>query len=212
MRTTGEKSGDFMAKNDVKKIETEYTEEIEKKPGFFQKIFFWFLIPVLFTVAILLIIATVTNTNVFQFANKITDSIPFISSDDDIAENTSLSEEKVVKLQAEIQDKEAQIEKLQSEIDKAATENEELLIEQERLQYEIDTLKRTQEENKLEFAAVLDTYKNMSAKSAAPILVQMSEPEALRIMSNLDAEQLSAIFSKMSPADAAKYTELLSQQ
>ncbi|WP_332648416.1 MotE family protein [Lysinibacillus sp. 54212] len=201
-----------MAKNDAKKIENERIDEIEKKPGFFQKLFFWFLIPVLFTVAILLIIATVTNTNVFQFADKVTDSLPFVSSKEDVVENTSLSKEKIVKLQAEIQEKEAQITQLQSEIESASSEKEELVIEQERLLYEIETLKRTQEENKLEFAAVLDTYKNMSAKSAAPILVEMSEPEALRIMSNLDAEQLSAIFSKMSPADAAKFTELLSQQ
>lgn len=201
-----------MAKKEGKKIENEQNEEFEKQPGFFQKLFFWFLIPVLFTVAILLIIATVTNTNVFQFADKITDSLPFISSEDKEVENTSLNEEKVVKLQAEIRDKEAQITKLQSEIDSVTSEKEELVIEQERLQYEIETLKRSQEETKLEFDAVLNTYKNMSAKAAAPILVQMSEPEALRIMSNLDAEQLSAIFTKMSPADAAKYTELLSKQ
>ncbi len=52
----------------------------------------------------------------------------------------------------------------------------------------------------------------MSAKTAAPILVQMSDTESLRIMSSMKPDTLSAIFSKMSPEDAARYTELLSQQ
>ncbi|WP_413365497.1 MotE family protein [Lysinibacillus sp. 3P01SB] len=210
LRITREKLGDVMAKNDVEKLQE--VEEEQNSPGFFQKLFFWFLIPLVFTLAILLIIATFTDTNVFKMADGLKEKIPFISSEEGETENASLSEEKVVKLQAEIQEKEAEIEKLQEEIDSTTTTNEELQTEQERLLYEIEQLKRAQEESQLEFQEILKTFENMSAKTAAPILTEMSDAEALRIMSSMKSDTLAAIFAKMSPADAARYTELLSQQ
>lgn len=167
----------------------------------------------MFTIAILLIVATFTNTNVFQMAKNATDSIPFLSSkEEEIEENSSLSDEKVVQLQAEIQEKEAEITQLQTKIDAAATEKDELLVEQERLLFEIEKLKRDQQATQKEFGEILSTFEKMSAKTAAPILVQMSDTEALRILSNMKPDTLSAIFTKMSPADAARYTELLAQQ
>ncbi|MEK4228734.1 MotE family protein [Solibacillus sp. FSL H8-0538] len=199
-----------MAKKDVENIEIEVEE---KSPGFFKKILYLFLIPLMFTIAILLIVATFTNTNVFQMAKNATDSIPFLSSkEEEIEENSSLSDEKVVQLQAEIQEKEAEITQLQTKIDAAATEKDELLVEQERLLFEIEKLKRDQQATQKEFGEILSTFEKMSAKTAAPILVQMSDTEALRILSNMKPDTLSAIFTKMSPADAARYTELLAQQ
>lgn len=199
-----------MAKNDVDRQEE--LEEEQSRPGFFQKLFYLFVIPLVFTLAILLIIATFTNTNVFKMADSLKEKIPFLTSEEKGTENTSLSEEKVVKLQAEIQEKEAEIDQLQSEIDTTTQANEELEAEKENLQYEIEQLKRTQEESQLEFQEILKTFENMSAKTAAPILTEMSDAEALRIMSSMKSDTLAAIFAKMSPADAARYTELLSQQ
>ncbi|MER2259879.1 MAG: hypothetical protein ABS945_14805, partial [Priestia megaterium] len=142
------------------------------------------------------------------------EKIPFISSDEKegVVENSSLNEQKVVELQAEIQEKEAQISQLQSQIDASATEKEELLTEQERLLFEIEKLQRDQEETKKEFKEILSTFEKMSARKAAPILVEMSDTESVRIMSEMKPDTLSAIFAKMAPADAARYTELLSQQ
>lgn len=199
-----------MAKNDVKQIEEVELEE--KKPGLFQKLFFYFLIPLTFTVAVVLIITYFTNTNVFQIADSIKDKIPFMSSEDEIIENTSLNEERVVSLQAEIQEKEAEINQLQTEIEFATASNEELLLEQERLLNEVEQLKRAQEETQLEFKEILKTYEAMSAKKAAAILTEMSESEALRIMSSMKSDKLTAIFEKMEPANAARYTELLAEQ
>ena len=207
LRTTRKKLGDVMAKNDVKQIEEVELEE--KKPGLFQKLFYYFLIPLTFTVAVVLIITYFTNTNVFQIADSIKDKIPFMSSEDEIIENTSLNEERVVSLHAEIQEKEAEINQLQTEIESATASNEELLLEQERLLNEIEQLKRAQEEAQLEFKEILKTYETMSAKKAAAILTEMTESEALRIMSSMKSNTLTAIFEKMEPADAARYTELL---
>ncbi|MGN7478527.1 MotE family protein [Solibacillus silvestris] len=216
MRITRGKSGDFVAKR-TKKIMEQQVEETEvenKSPGFFKKFFYLFLIPFMFLIAILLIISSVTEYNVFKMADDAVNKIPFINSDEKegVIENSSLNEQKVVELQAEIQDKEAQITQLQSQIESSAAEKDELLAEQERLLFEIEKLKRNQEETQKEFNEILSTFEKMSAKTAAPILVQMSDTESLRIMSSMKPDTLSAIFAKMSPADAARYTELLSQQ
>ncbi len=187
----------------------------EQSPGFFKKFFYLFLIPLMFIIALCLILATVTEYNVFKMADDAIEKIPFIGSSDDgktVVENSSLNEQKVVELQAEIQEKELQITELQSQIDSSATEKEELLAEQERLKFEIEKLKRNQEESQKEFNEILTTFEKMSAKTAAPILVQMSDTESLRILSNMKPDTLSAIFTKMSPEDAARYTELLSQE
>lgn len=215
LHITRRKSGDFVAKRNTEDINNlDEQMDLEKKPpGFFKKFVYLFLIPLMFTIAIILIVTTVTGTNVFKIAGNVTEKIPFMNKDEaGEAENSSLSGEKVVTLQAEIQEKEVQITQLQSQIESAETEKDELLAEQERLQFEIEKLKRDQEETQKEFKEILSTFEKMSAKTAAPILVQMSDTESLRIMSSMKPDTLSAIFTKMSPADAARYTELLSQE
>lgn len=215
LRISRRKSGDCVAKRNKNKMEQQVKEnEVGTQPGFFKKFFYLFLIPFMFLIAILLIITSVTEYNVFKMADVVVEKIPFISSEegDEVIENSLLNEQKVVELQAEVQEKEAQISQLQSQIDSSAIEKEELLVEQERLLFEIEKLKRNQEETQKEFKEILSTFEKMSAKTAAPILVQMSDTESLRIMSSMKADTLSAVFTKMSPADAARYTELLSQQ
>lgn len=216
LRITRGKSGDFVAKRNKNTLEqqVEETDVETKSPGFFKKFFYLFLIPFMFLIAIALIIASVTEYNVFKMADDVVEKIPFINSDEkeDLVENSSLNEQKVVELQAGIQEKEIQITQLQTQIDSSALEKEQLLEEQERLLVEIEKLKRDQEQTQKEFNEILSTFEKMSAKTAAPILVEMSDTESLRIMSSMKPDTLSAIFTKMSPVDAARYTELLSQQ
>lgn len=216
LRITRGKSGDFVAKGNKNKMDQqiEQTDVETKSPGFFKKFFYLFLIPVMFIIAIALIIASVTEYNVFKMADDVVEKIPFINSDEKegIVENSSLNEQKVVELQAGIQEKEIQITQLQTQIESSALEKEQLLEEQERLLFEIEKLKRDQQETQKEFNEILSTFEKMSAKTAAPILVEMSDTESLRIMSSMKPDTLSAIFTKMSPVNAARYTELLSQQ
>lgn len=176
-----------------------------KSPGIFQKLFYLVLIPLMFVIAILLVVATITNTNVFEKASEI---LPFVSQKDDsnASENNS---QKIVELQAQIKEKEAEIEQLQTQLDTAKAENENNQAIQDQLRAQIDELQSSTNSTKKEFDEILSTYENMSAKAAAPILVQMSDDEATRILMNMQPEKLSDILSKMSPADAAHYTELI---
>ncbi|RKQ19795.1 MotE family protein [Ureibacillus endophyticus] len=199
-----------MAKNRIKEqLKIEEIKE-EKSPGIFQKLFYLVLIPLLFVVAILLVIASFTNFNVFEKASELTNSLPFAS--DKKSEEFSLDfDEKIVELEAEIKEKEAEIDQLKSQLDKANLEAENNLAKQQQLQNQIESLEKQQSESKKEFNEILSTFKQMSAKTAAPIIMEMSDDKAIKILSNMDPETLSAILSKMEPKEAARYTELISQ-
>lgn len=212
-RTTRKKLGEVMAKKkEVEAVGMVEAEETEKKLGFFQMLFYWFIIPVAFTLAIVLIIAQFTNTNVFQIVDDAVEKLPFVDSEKEIIESTALNQEKVVELQAQIQEKEAQVTQLQGEVDSATAKNEELEIEIERLKYEIETLQRQQTEVSKDQQEILKTFETMSAKKAAPIILELSDDEAMRILADMKTDTLSAVLTNMPPAEAAKYTELLSKQ
>lgn len=192
-------------------IENEVMEDV-KSPGIFQKLFFWVLIPLLFVIAVLLVIASFTNINVFEKAKELTENLPFVSSQEEPSNsNQIVDSQKVVELQAEIEEKEAQISKLQTQLDSANAKNQEAQTLQEELEYEIQKLKNEQTAAQQEFTEIISAFEKMSPKEAAPILVEMDSSEALRILKQLKAETLSDVLSKMSPADAAKFTEQLTQ-
>lgn len=171
---------------------------------------YWFIIPFLFALALLLIVAQIANINVFEKVKEITSSDQAQTVTKDI--QSERLETRVVSLQAEIQEKEAQIDKLQTEIDNSAKSNEALLLEQQRLLDEIETLKRDQTSTKQEYAEIVSTFEKMSAKAAAPVITKMSDAEALRILTSLKPDTVAKIYEKMTPEDAAKYTELMTKQ
>lgn len=199
-----------MAKEKMNKNKkTNQPIEEEKTPGIFQKLFYLVFIPLLFVIAILLGIASFTNFNVFEKASEL---INTFKSDETSTEETAKNyDQKIVELEAQVKEKEAEIEQLQSQLQSAKDEKQTDEAEKEQLQYEIEKLQREQSESQKEFEDILKSYEEMSAKSAAPIIVEMSDDEALKILSNMQPETLSAILAKMEPADAARYTELLSK-
>lgn len=182
-----------------------------KNTGFFQKLFFWFFIPVLFALAVFLIIAQLTNINIFDGVKNLSSGLTD-SKNETNEENPLVFEERVVTLQAQIQEKEAQIVDLQTQLDSSASEKELYLIEQERLLEEIELLKRQQDDTKRDFDEIISTFEQMSSKSAAPVITNMSDAEALRILTNMKPDILAGILEEITPVEAARYTELMSKQ
>ncbi|MEK4711290.1 MotE family protein [Sporosarcina sp. FSL K6-5500] len=187
--------------------------EQEGKSGSFQKLLLWVLIPLLFTTALVLIIAKFADVNVFDKAKELSGNLPFITEKkvEDPVMGDLILEERVVTMQAEIQEKEAQLFKVQQDLDKSANENEKLLIEQEKLLDEIAVLVRNKDDSKRDFNEIVTTFEQMSAKSSAPVITKMSDAEAMRILTNLKSDTLAAIFEKMTPEDAAKYTTMMTK-
>ena len=187
--------------------------EQEGKSGSFQKLLLWVLIPLLFTTALVLIIAKFADVNVFDKAKELSGNLPFITEKkvEDPVMGDLILEERVVTMQAEIQEKEARLFKVQQDLDKSADENEKLLIEQEKLLDEIAVLIREKDDSKRNFKEIVNTFEKMSAKSSAPVIVKMSDAEAIRILTNLKPDMLASILEKMSPEDAAKYTTMMTK-
>ncbi|MDV6376714.1 hypothetical protein ORD22_00360 [Sporosarcina sp. GW1-11] len=202
-----------MAKS-KKKRKAKEVEVVERKSfGFFQILLAWIIIPLMFTTAVVLIIAKVADVNVFDQAKEWTSKIPFLEEKkpDEKVEGDLILEERVISLQAEIQEKEAQLFEVQNELSQVKDSNETLVIEKEKLNEEIEQLKIEQSESKRDFKEIVSTYEQMSAKSAAPVITEMGDAEAVQILSSLKPATLASILEKMTPEEAAKYTSMLTK-
>ena len=164
-----------------------------KDTSLFQKLLVWTLIPLLFTTMVLLIIAYVTDVNVFDKAKELTQSLPFTDEKqaDDESGDDSIIEERVVDLQAEIQEKEAQLFKLQGDLAKSEDEKKSLLDEQTSLLAQIEALKMEKEDYRRDMKEIISTFEKMSAKSAAPVITNMSDAEAIRILDESETRSSS---------------------
>ena len=85
------------------------------------------------------------------------------------------------------------------------------LDEQTSLLAQIEALKMEKEDYKRDMKEIISTFEKMSAKSAAPVITNMSDAEAIQILTSLKPEVLAPILEKMSPKDAAKYTSLMTK-
>ena len=203
-----------MAKLKKKRVVGESVDRQSKKSiGFFQILLAWIIIPLMFTTAVVLIIAKVADVNVFDQAKEWTSKVPFLEQKetDEKVEGDLILEERVISLQAEIQEKEAQLFEVQDELTQLKDSNETLVIEKEKLNEEIEKLKLAQSESTRDFKEIVTTYEQMSAKSSAPVITKMGDAEAVQILSSLKPATLASILEKMTSEDAAKYTSMLTK-
>ncbi|WP_080846445.1 MotE family protein [Cytobacillus gottheilii] len=189
-------------------------EELEgnhNKTGKFQKFLYWFLIPLLFALAVMLLVLTLLGHNVFQVTKEYGQKIPFLSSLFSEEEISSMEEfeNKVIELEADIKDREARITQLEGQLETKDLDIERAQLEKERLQQEVDELRAIRDENKRAFKDIIKTYETISAKKAAPILTEMDDAEAVRILANVKPDTLAAIMENLDPANAARMTGLL---
>ncbi|MBF4499943.1 hypothetical protein IRY55_01105 [Savagea sp. SN6] len=186
-------------------------EEGKKKPSILKILILWLVVPLLFVSAVLLIVAKVADVNVIDQAKKWTTEVIKGEPDPQLEQPDFSNDEKVVTLQAELQQKDNEIAKVEQQLQMLKEENELLVIEQERLTDEIAKVQNRAEESKKEFKEIIATYEKLSAKNAAPILLAMNEADALKILASLKPDTVAAILEKMEPEQAAKFTTLLSK-
>ena len=186
-------------------------EEGKKKPSILKILILWLVVPLLFVSAVLLIVAKVADVNVIDQAKKWTTEVIKGEPDPQLEQPDFSNDEKVVTLQAELQQKDNEIAKVEQQLQMLKEENELLVIEQERLTDEIAKVQNRAEESKKEFKEIIATYEKLSAKNAAQILLAMNEADALKILASLKPDTVAAILEKMEPEQAAKFTTLLSK-
>ncbi|MBQ0139896.1 MAG: hypothetical protein KBT36_11395 [Kurthia sp.] len=181
-----------------------------KEPGMLQKLFVWVLIPVLFALAIGMIIAEVTGTNVFEKAKTVVGSSSDKEENTLSAQNEADYNKQIVNLKAQLKEKDAIVASLQSKIDASKSDASKAEIEKKRLEKEITKLQKAKTDTKVDNTALTKTYEQMAPKSSAAIISAMSDEEAMKILRNLKPVTLAAVLEKMTPEKAAAYTELLS--
>lgn len=174
----------------------------------------WFLfaiIPLLVIIAATLIILMIADINVFEKAKEVGKKLPVVSQfmDEKPSKKVTQLEEKIIELEGQIRDREALVAQLESKLATKESEQDQFELEKEQLAQTIVELEAIQSENKRAFKDIVRTYETMSAKKAAPILVEMKSEDALQILSHVKADTLAAILEKMEPQQAAHFTALL---
>ncbi|GAA4060075.1 MotE family protein [Amphibacillus indicireducens] len=183
-----------------------------KKTSFLQWLFL-IIIPLILAITITFIILSILDLNpgakVKEFANQIpvvnqwvtTDEEAEIERRENILQNqiTTLEQDKL-DLETNLSIQEAELDQLNQEIARLTLQLEQALTEAEsQVQQELDD----------GLNKVVNTYQEMSAKSAAQVLAELNHAEAVQILAKLDEEQQAAILSALDPETAASYTRLL---
>ncbi|GER65625.1 hypothetical protein BpJC7_03480 [Weizmannia acidilactici] len=193
----------------------------EKKSGSkLQWFFYVVLIPLLFAIAVGLIVATFSGVNVISEAAGIGHKVAgiFGSGEDKQNQNQggTYSAKQYVgqidSLKKQMEQKDKEISKLQSELDKSQQNNLKMKQTVLDLQSQLKKAQQTQAANKKKLKEIASTYENMNPDNAAAIIEKMSDTEATQILSQLSSETLAGVLEKMSASKAAKYTQLLSQK
>lgn len=189
------------------------TEEVQtlKEPSKLQKLFVWVLIPVLFALAMGMIVAEVTGTNVFEKVKTLVGSNEEIATDGVNQQSADQYNKQIVELKAQLKEKEALTTKLQTEIDNNKTDVAKADVEKKRLEKEVKKLQETKADTKTDTTTLVKTYEQMSPKAAGAVISAMSDEEALKILRNLKPATLAPILEKMTPEKAASLSEALSK-
>lgn len=181
--------------------------------GKIQWFFFVVLIPLLFAIAVALVVLNFAGVDVEDAVKKYGANIPGVSklvADKDTIHVEEKLRKDIVDLEATNKEQVDKISNLEKEIEKRDTELEQLQAEIDELTEQLnneDSEKANTEKTKSE---VSKAFESMSAKNAAAIVAELQESEALNILQALSTDTLSSILEKMDPVQAAKYTELLS--
>ncbi|SFA38256.1 Flagellar motility protein MotE, a chaperone for MotC folding [Anoxybacillus pushchinoensis] len=194
-------------------------DEETKKTSKLQWFLFVVFIPLLFTISIVLLVLTFSGINVFEQGKKYAAQLPFISQ---WVEGTEANEKKklqeqLVELKATIVEKEKQLKEANDAIKEKEAEIDALQQEIARLQAEKEQVQEPTttppaEQTSTPRVDVVKMYETMSPRKAAEIIPQMSDQEAVNLLSKLKTDKVAAILEKMDAQNAAKYTSLLAKK
>ncbi|MCL9969525.1 MotE family protein [Anoxybacillus kestanbolensis] len=196
----------------------EKKEEETKKASKLQWFLFVVFIPLLFTISVVLLILTFSGINVFEQGKKYAGQLPFVSQwiEGTEANEKKKLEEQIVELKATIVEKEKELTKAKDTIKEKDAEIDALKQEIARLQTEKEQAQQpttpSTEQTDATRVDVVKMYETMSPKKAAEIIPQMSDQEAVHLLSKLKTDKVAAILEKMDAANAAKYTSLLAKK
>ncbi|WAA10716.1 MotE family protein [Fervidibacillus albus] len=184
-------------------------KEKKKKFGFWQWIVFGGIFPIIIVLSVLLAIFSIRGVNIFEEVEKIPVIGSLFTDENSVGTTVEDLENTINDLQAELKNEEAKATQLQSELETKENEIAQLQAENERLEQSVNELQSSNTTTNTDWDSVVKTYETMKPKDAALILVEMDEATALNILAELTEDQLADILEKMSPEEAAQFTDQL---
>jgi flagellar motility protein MotE (MotC chaperone) len=187
-------------------------EEVEeKKSRPFQKFLLMVFIPLLFAIIAALIIATASGVNVFAKAQSASQKIPVISRffPKENTQSATSDGQNAAELKSQLKERDSEINKLQGDLNSKDNELQQAQLENSKLQQDISDLKTSQNQTKTDLKNIISTYETMDSQKAATIISNMSDTEALQILTSVKPEVLAGIMENMDATKAARFTELM---
>ncbi|MFM9277316.1 MotE family protein [Paenibacillus jiagnxiensis] len=202
--------------------------ELEKEsPSGVERLLF-FLIPIVFTIVLVVVLLTLFNTDFKNGLLKTADKIPLVKNWVPAPDLTP-EEQKAADKKAQAESSGATIEKLKSELSRQEAELKQTAAakaEQDKKVQELEAqLQNTKAEQEAAAAAAAaansgtdqdpylkqiknlsSMYETMSPSKAAPILSNLTNPEIVQLLTYMAPENQSKILAKMDPQKAAEIT------
>ncbi|MGM7681699.1 MotE family protein [Cytobacillus sp. Hm23] len=185
------------------------TNSTKKKSNWFQRFLLFFVIPFTLLLTITLIVLTLLGVNVFQTAKQYTEQILFMPTTASTEQQQEESREQIIDLQEIIDNQKAEIANLTNKMSEIQQEVEDLEDENSNYKYRLEMKEEAEMDAEKSLKDIVKTYETMSAKSAAAVLSEMQEVDAFPILATMKSDERAAIFAKMDPETAAKFTKLL---
>jgi len=189
--------------------------DIEKSSyGALERFIYIFLLPVLFTVVLTGVLLTLFDYDVKNTVYNIGRQIPIIKHIVPEAENvqgdtmnptneTIKNDQKIEILSASLNEKDTEIDQLISDLKlkEASIQTleesvQKLILGQEAAAENLETYRN-------QLKSLADMYSNMTASKAAPILANLTMPELVLVLYEMDADSRGRILEKMNPKTAA---------
>jgi flagellar motility protein MotE (MotC chaperone) len=188
--------------------------------GRFQWFFFVVLIPLLFTVTLIVVILTVSGydvlgkmkdvlANITGVEKLVEDKQGMTSSNpkSDIDKKVEQLTEVKRNLEKTIEEQVTMIAAYEKDLSNSEKEIQNLNQEIKSLEEQIEDINNAESKNKSKDIAKL--YGKMSSKKAAEIIPKLKEADAMHILTSLDDKQVADILTKMTIDDSVKYTNML---
>ncbi|WP_027963189.1 hypothetical protein [Halalkalibacillus halophilus] len=183
-------------------------EKSNKQSNKLQWFLFVIVIPVVFAITLMMVVATIMGVNPIKAAQDFGSNVPVISSfitDPEEEQN----EQEVAEYEATVQDQQTTIDNLESQLTSKDQEIDELIEQVNVLEQQLEA----DEEGRLSRSEATDrlarSYAEMEAERASAIIVEMEQPLALDILEQMNDEQRGEILSGMESSVAANFSNAL---
>lgn len=197
------------------------TETESPSSGFFEKFLIWFLIPIVFTIALLFVLFYILDVDITKKVQSTLHNIPVIGKvipapagegeATDTTEDVMTPEKVAAQKDEEIVNLKAQIAELESKSQQSGQASISKDQEVQALQDQIKSLEeqlklkaKTEEEYNQQVQELANVYSKMNPSKAAPIMENLTMQESVLVMSMMKTDDRVKVLEKMNPKKAAE--------